>query len=507
MLDISSTLNGRHILLTGGNGFLGKVLLALLLDRYPEVGQIHLLIRARKDVSADERFENEILNAPPLQPLLEERGLDFFHEKLTVWSGDAAEPDAGVDHPDWPVELDLIIHCAGLVEFFPPVDQSLRANVDSVEQMAALARRTGAKLLHISTCFVAGGADGLIEETEPIVGFYPNREGACDDSFDAAAELETLRAEIDRIKSSSAEDRDKAEQLTELGRRRATRWGWVNTYTYSKSLGEQVLAQSEGFEWSIVRPAIVESSWRFPFAGWIEGGRTAAPLVLMALSGLTEWPARPDIPLEIVPVDHIAGATLACGALLLAGQHEAVYQLAAADTNPFELRPLIELLVDEARRLNGDNPSRNDTPFWLRAPSTLRFLSPTAVQKGRESQLYRMEASRRLLIALQDRLKQTPIPANGVIDDWLGALRTLGLQSRFRDQTMDQYLPFILENRYVFETHNIRTAYKLLSEADREKLPWGPETIDWPEYWRENQIGGIRKWVQPEAVRNWSFQI
>ena len=104
-------------------------------------------------------------------------------------------------------------------------------------------------------------------------------------------------------------------------------------------------------------------------------------------------------------------------------------------------------------------------------------------------------------------MKQTPIPANGIIDDWLGALRTLGLQSRFRDQTMDQYLPFILENRYVFETHNIRAAYKLLSQADREKLPWGPETIDWPEYWRENQIGGIRKWVQPEAVRNWSFQI
>ena len=507
LLDISSTLAGRHILLTGANGFLGKVLLALLLDRYPEVGQVHLLIRARKDRSADERFESEILDAPPLQPLLDERGRDCFREKVTVWSGDAAEPDGGIDHPDWPVDLDLIIHCAGLVEFFPPVDQSLWANVDSVERMAALARRTGAKLLHISTCFVAGGADGLIEETEPINGFYPNRERHSDDSFNAAAELQTLRDEIDGIKNSAAPDRDKAEQLTELGRRRATRWGWVNTYTYSKSLGEQVLAQSQGIEWSIVRPAIVESSWLFPFPGWIEGGRTAAPLVLMALSGLTDWPARPDIPLEIVPVDHIAAATLACGALLLAGEHAHVYQLAAADTHPFELRPLIELLCDEATRLNGDSPSRNEMPFWLRSPSTLRFLSPTAVQKSRESQLNRMEASRRLLIVLQDCLKQTPIPANGIIDDWLGSLRTLALQARFRDQTMNQYLPFILENRYMFETHNIRAAYELLSPADREKLPWGPETIDWPEYWRENQIGGIRKWVQPEAVRNWSFQI
>lgn len=507
MIDVSSSLAGRNILLTGANGFLGKVLLALLLDRYPEVGQVHLLIRSRKDRTAQDRFEKEILDSPPFEPLVNQRGRDFVHDKVTVWSGDAAQVNAGIDDPDWSNGIDLVIHCAGLVEFFPPVDQSIRANVDSVEQIAVLARRAGAKLLHISTCFVAGKADGLIEETEPRPGFYPDRRGPNDLGFEPAEELRILREEIDRIRASSAGERAKADQLISIGRSRATHWGWVNTYTYSKSLGEQILAQSQGLDWVIVRPAIVESSWRFPFPGWVEGGRTAAPLVLMALSGLAEWPARPDIPLEIVPVDQVAAATLACGALLLAGQHEPVYQLASADTNPFELGPLIRLLFEEAQRLNGNSVWKHIRPFGLQPRSRLRFLSATEFQKSRDARIRRIEASRRLLAAFQKRINRTPIPDNGIVADWLGSLRTLALQARFRDQTIDQYLPFILENRYIYETYNIRTAYGILSPSDQEKLPWAPEAIDWPEYWRVNQIGGIRKWVQPEAVRNWSFQI
>ncbi len=507
LIDVSSALAGRQVILTGGNGFLGKVLLALLLDRYPDIGQVHLLIRPRRDQTAAARVEREVLDSPAFEPLVAARGRDFLHAKIRVWAGDAAEPNAGVSDPGWADDIDLIIHCAGLVEFFPPVDQSLRANVDSVIEMTALAQRVGAKLLHVSTCYVAGKADGFIEETDPITGFYPNRTGPSDDSFNAAQELDSLRSEIHRISESPADERDKNEQLVALGRRRASRWGWVNTYTYSKSLGEQVLEQTSGLDWTIVRPAIVESSWRYPFPGWIEGGRTAAPLVLMALSGMTDWPARPDIPLEIIPVDQVAAATIACGALLLAGEHRPVYQLGSADTNPFALGPLIQLLCDEARHVNRNGSGAAKIPFWLRSSLGPRFLPAHRIRENRESRTRRIEASRRILIAIQDKLKNTPIPTEGLLDDWISSHRTLTLQAHLRDQTIDQYMPFILENRYIFETRNIRDAYARLSPADREKIPWGPETINWPEYWRENQIEGIRKWVQPEAVRNWSFQI
>ena len=72
---------------------------------------------------------------------------------------------------------------------------------------------------------------------------------------------------------------------------------------------------------------------------------------------------------------------------------------------------------------------------------------------------------------------------------------------------MEQYLPFILHHRYVFESHNIRQAYANITDDDRRRLPWDPESIDWNTYWRRNQIEGIKKWVEPEAVRQWAFKI
>jgi len=59
----------------------------------------------------------------------------------------------------------------------------------------------------------------------------------------------------------------------------------------------------------------------------------------------------------------------------------------------------------------------------------------------------------------------------------------------------------------MFECENIRAAYQLITPEDRRRLPWAPEKIDWERYWTRNQVLGIRKWVQPEAVKEWSFQI
>jgi len=512
LIDAAKTFRENEILLTGANGFLGKIILGLLLDRYPDLRHVHLLIRPRRGRSAEERFEADILQSPAMQPLLDKYGAERIRQKVTVWPGDAAEiDDAGRQAAQWKNRVSLILNCAGLVEFFPPVDESLRANVDSVERLAALAEAIDARLLHVSTCYVAGRADGVVEETEPIAGFYPRRTGPADESFDAAAELQSCReriAEIAARDNAAPRSRQTAEALIELGRQRAQRWGWVNTYTYGKSLGEQMLvreAARSGLEYAIVRPAIVESSLQFPFPGWIEGGRTAAPLVLMALGGLKEWPMRRDIALEVVPVDQVAAATLAVAALLLEGQHARdaapVYQLATADQNPFELEDLVTLLDAEAGKQSSNGGTR--PPLWLDPLRRLRFLSAAQVVEHRRKLQRRLDAAR----GVAETIAASRLPGNRAAARWSAALRTLGLQASFRGQTLDQYLPFILENRYIFETHNIRQAYELLSDADREKLPWSPEKIDWRRYWIENQIGGIRKWVQPEAVREWKFSL
>lgn len=493
MADLASIFRSSEILLTGANGFLGKIVLAMLLERFPQVPRVHALVRPRAGLSAAQRFGKEVLDSPPFRPLVERFGRQALASRVNVLAGDASRPLAGLDEEQVDSlagRVRLVLNCAGLVDFFPPLDRSVSANVDSVERLLELCGRLDAKLLHVSTCYVAGEADGLIEETEPVSGFYPRRKGPSDASFSAGRELAECRESV-RTVAHGLEGAERAEALVELGRSRAARWGWVNTYTYAKSLGEQLIAEQDRVPCAVVRPAIVESALRFPFPGWLEGGRTAAPLVLMALGGLLDWPARRNLPLEVVPVDLVAAGTLTAAAELLAGRARPVYHLAGADVNPYPLEDLIRLLCRQARA-NGGPPAK--APFWLDPWPRVRFLDAAAADRRRRTQRRRIERARGIL----ERAGRKAQAAR---------LRVLELQLGFHEETFRQYLPFILDHRYVFETCNIRAAHAALTAADRAVLPWDPEAIDWPAYWRDCQIPGVRKWVQPEAVREWTFQL
>jgi long-chain acyl-CoA synthetase len=532
LTDVNSQFQQHEILVTGANGFLGKVILGILIDRYPDFKHLHILLRPQGEKSAHERFQAQVLASPAFGPLANR----IPRAKISVWPGDVGVPLCGMDAAALDKlkgRVSLIINCAGLVEFFPPLDESFRSNVDGVEHVVALARRLSAGLVHISTCYVCGDREGLVEESEPIRGFYPNRKGPDDTSFDHVEELRQARQRIRQIYDSTLSEshtpasaseplapspeprasRELKERLIALGRQRSRNWGWVNTYTYAKSLGEQIIAAEPGLDYTIVRPPIVESALNFPMPGWIEGGRTAAPLVLMALGGLKDWPMRKDIPLEIAPVDLVASAVLMVSALQLDGQAARVYQLGTADTNPFALEPLVTLLDRESRR--SENRKKNGDPVILSAAKDLfhfpsgkmRFLSAEEARQRRAKLRKRIERTQNAIGGTIKALDAMHLPGRAALSGWSTALRSLSLQTNFREQVLDQYLPFILHNRYIFESENIRVARSKITERDRERLPWQPERIDWNDYWVNKQVKGIQRWIQPEAVRDWAFKI
>jgi long-chain acyl-CoA synthetase len=534
LTDVGQKFQQHEILLTGANGFLGKVILGMLLDRYPDFKHLHVLLRPQGDLSASQRFQTQTLNSPALGSVVEKfnanRGKDSLSAKITVWPGDVGVPLCGLD----PGSLDrlrgrvgVIINCAGLVEFFPQVDESFRSNVDGVENVVAVAKLLSAKLAHISTSYVCGDVEGLVEESEPILGFYPHRKNPDDASFDHVEELRQCRERIRQIydstgpsqenngsdaspdgeRSRSPRSRELTQRLVALGRQRAKNWGWVNTYTYAKSLGEQIIAREPNLDYTIIRPAIVESALNFPMPGWIEGGRTAAPLVLMALGGLKDWPIRKDIALEVVPVDLVASAILTVCALLLDGRVAHVYQLGSADVNPFELGPLVRLLDAESRRGESQKHDGTRAPFFVEPSRRLRILTAEEARGRRAHLQHRIERAQAFVAGAKRMLESARLPGRARLAGWSTALRSLSLQTTFREQILDQYLPFILHNRYVFESENIRVAWSLITEKDRVLLPWAPERIDWKDYWINHQVKGIQKWIQPEAVRDWAFKI
>lgn len=51
---------GRSIFITGGTGFMGKVLIEKLLRSCPDIEKLYVLVRPSKNVSPEERIANMI---------------------------------------------------------------------------------------------------------------------------------------------------------------------------------------------------------------------------------------------------------------------------------------------------------------------------------------------------------------------------------------------------------------------------------------------------------------
>ncbi len=508
MTDARETLRRHEILLIGANGFLGKVLLGLLLDRFPDFKHLHILMRGKRKFSAADRFAQEVLASPPLATVLARPEAASAQARITIHTGELGEPVCGLEEEtleELSGRIGLVINCAGLVDFFPPVDEAFLSNVDGVERVVELAKRLGARLLHVSTCFVCGEAEGLIEESDPIVGFYPRRRGPRDQGFRHDHEIRYMRERIREAYESAGisrgerRPRELSQKLIDLGRQRAAQWGWVNTYTYTKSLGEQLIASAKDLEYTIVRPAIVEAALSFPFPGWVEGGRTAAPLVMMAMSGLRHWTVREDAPMEVIPVDLVATAILIAAVMLLNGQAERVYQVATADVNPVHFGFLIRLLHREYRRQRRHRLNGSGLPL-PGLPTRVRVLQPEQARARGERQQKTLSQLQQWAAGLRRAAERSGVPGAGHLRRLASALRAASLQAMIRNQALELYQPFMRDNRFVFEAENMRAAYRRLSEADRERLPWTPEKINWRDYWIHNEVAGVQKWVWGETA-------
>jgi len=480
----------KTILLLGGTGFVGKVLLSLVLDRFPELNHLILQVRKRRHMSGQERFLSEILASPPLRPVVDRLGVDTILERTTVVEGDLSLPMCGIDAdrlPELRSKVDVVINSAGLVEFDPPLGESLITNVYGIRNLIELVQTVDARLVHVSTCYVAGKKSGRIREDTPIVGYYPNRTGPDDDTFDVERELAWCEDFINRTTDRTAE--------RDGGMQRADQWGWINTYTYTKSIGEQLIARTPGLRYAIVRPAIVESSMEFPFPGWNEGMTTSAPLVLMGGEGVKAWPVRKDGPLEIIPVDLIATGILIVTAARLADRSEPVYHLATASDNPVMLPRLVGFLGMNARYKHKHKKDGNKLANLWKAYVETEVVSVEQLEANRR----RVRRGFDFLQALFSFLKVIVGPR--LMDPYLKSLRITRRQIRQQEQTLDKFLPFMIHNTFVFETDNIRHADRMLTDEDHRRLAWEPEAIDWADYWVNVHTKGIEKWIRPMFAR------
>ena len=325
-LSPTEIFKGKKIFFIGGTGFVGKVTLSMLLHNFPDVGRVYATVRARDANESKIRFWTSIVTSPTFDPLREKYGDgfdEFIKSKVVPVNGDVGNEYLGLEEKEAKKimrDTDIIINGAGNVTFNPPLESALRTNVvgsNNIIKMARLMKKP--RLVHVSTCFVAGKRSGPIWENEPVVGYFPRKDELVGTTFDVNREVEDCarlseqaRQEADdavqaakfreaarnRFIDEGRDPDDEAdlksaifrerkmwvrERTTELGAERAEYWGWTNIYTYSKSLAEQIIASQNDIVKVLVRPSIVESSNEYPFPGWNEGFTTTAPLILVFL--------------------------------------------------------------------------------------------------------------------------------------------------------------------------------------------------------------------------------
>src|SRR5947207_1448423 len=386
-LSPTEIYNDRRIFLIGSTGFLGKVTLSMLLHRFPNVGKIYLTVRARSQEESENRFWNNIITAPPFNPLRERYGSaleGFVNDKVVVKGGDIAETNFGYSEEEAQAiadDIDIIINSAGNVTFNPTLESGLRTNVVGTQNVIAFTKRMKRPcLVHISTCFVAGDRSGAVWEDDEVIGYFPRKNEVKGVEFSVQKEIADCAKMSERAREEAkdamrvAQFRELARKrlneemrdgddpdalglavarerkvwtrnrLTELGIERAAFWGWPNIYTYTKSLGEQLVAAETDIVRAIVRPSIVESAKSYPFPGWNEGFTTTAPIIFMALKGQRQIPANEKLILDITPVDQVAAVMLAVAAQACIEQPRLVHQVATGDSNPNNMERIISLV-------------------------------------------------------------------------------------------------------------------------------------------------------------------
>ena len=508
---------GKHVMLIGVTGFIGKVWLANTLLDLPGVERIYLLIRRQKSNPAERRFEKMVEETPVFDPLFEKYGArlpQFLHEKVEVVEGDVTQPGLGLNAETarrLQKNLDLIINSSGLTDFNPDLRDALATNTDAAVNILEFTRTAAhAGLVHLSTCYVAGEQDGRV--AEKITPNY-NPRGLAD--FDAEREWKTLNELIKqadaqseseevtsglrmqaRAKEHAAKDLQGAALenqirknrvrwlktcLTESGTRRAKELGWPNTYTLTKSLAESLIAKrGAGLPIAVVRPAIVETSVSKPFLGWNEGINTSASLSYLLGTYFRQLPSKESKRLDIIPVDAVCSGMTLIAAAVMERRHDPLYQLATSVTNPCDMGRSIELTSLAHRK---HYRAQEGLESWLR----LRF-DAIPVSKTRYN---RMSAPAQKAIVKSIQRIMSPLPLKKA-----PLVKTERSLERV-EKLIELFEPFILLNEHDFAADNIEKLSHALAPEERDLFGYNTRGLDWWDYWINIHIPALRRWTYP----------
>ncbi|XP_047049656.1 fatty acyl-CoA reductase 1-like [Lolium rigidum] len=508
---ITEYFKNKSVLITGSTGFLGKILVEKILRVQPDVKKIYLPVRAADAAAAKRRVETEVVGKELFGLLREKHGdgfESFIEEKIVPLAGDVMREGFGVDRETLKElrvveELNVIVNGAATTNFYERYDVALDVNVAGVRHMCDFARRCPnlEVLLHVSTAYVAGEKQGLVQE-KPFRHGETLKEGT---HLDIDVEVR-LAKDLKKQMQADGVDDPKAERkaLKELGLSRARHFGWPNTYVFTKSMGEMMLGQMmQGGEVPvvIVRPSIITSVQNDPLPGWIEGTRTIdAILIGYAKQNLSCFLADLDLTMDVMPGDMVVNAMMAA----TVGHASTTPSASAKKMEPKHEEPL----ETPPSVYHVSSSLRHPAPYAVLYRTGIRYFeeNPRVGADGRPVRTRKVRflstiASFHLFMVLKYRLPLELLHLLSILCCGLFGLAALyhdlARKYRFVMQLVDLYGPFSLF-KGCFDDVNLNKLRLAMAEegAARDGLfNFDPRTIDWDEYFYRVHIPGVMKYV------------
>ncbi|XP_039752664.1 fatty acyl-CoA reductase 1 [Pararge aegeria] len=288
---IAETFSGMNLLVTGGTGFMGKVLVEKLLRKVPDIGKIMLLVRPKKGKNPKQRLE-EMLNDALFEKLRGLRGGTApLIEKIQIIDGDVSAPDLAISDADRQIitdEVHMVIHAAATIRFDEELKKAVLLNVRGTKLVLELAKKCkNLKLfIHISTAY-CHLHEKLLEERPYPPPADPHK------IIDAVEWMdeETIATITPKL-------------LSKL----------PNSYAFTKALGEALAVEAmEHIPLMILRPSIVIPIWQEPVPGWTDNINGPTGLLIGAGKGVIRTMyCKSNSYADYLPVDVFINGIMIC---------------------------------------------------------------------------------------------------------------------------------------------------------------------------------------------------
>ncbi|CAA0810673.1 Fatty acyl-CoA reductase 3 [Striga hermonthica] len=335
-------------------------------------------------------------------------------------------------------------------------------------------------LLHVSTAYVCGEEEaGLVLETpfkfgETLNGTY---------NLDIYKEKECVEAKLEELRAQNASQKCIASAMKDLGIQRARKYGWPNTYSFTKAMGEMLLGRlKEETPIVIVRPTIITSTYKEPFPGWLEGIRNIDSFVVGYGKGkMTCFPGDPQSIVDLIPVDMVVNAMLASMAAHSNEPGEIIYHVGSSMSNPIHY----SCLQDYGFRFFTERP-------WLNKEG-----KPVVVRKGKE--LSTIHAVQRYMqIHYLIPLKILSLLNTASCQYFRATYLDLSRKVEFLKRIVELFSPYVFF-KGVFDdmnTEKLRTnAKESIGSAENEIFYFDPKCINWKDYFMYTHIAAVVKHV------------